>query len=347
MNESLLEQLLRPLQDPSPCGKSLRYDPVFDQIMAARREDDANLPQGVWETALKKADWKQVIDLATKVLLTQSKDLQIAACLGEALIATQGLSGTVNAIHLIAGLCTDYWQSLHPLPEDGDMEYRLAPLEWADRAWSEALVQRALLIPAPGSTARGYTLADWKAALDIELQEDKGKSTNATNTTNTGQARYTDILEQITSLPIGDLQAYLRDLETAHTSLNTLRQKLTEFVADGAPRFALTSQSLNAIGDMFHVTRPQSQFDAAPTDSEQAMTDTSEHTPDNGVIKINNREDAYRKLSQIANYLATIEPHSPVPALIRRAVTWGHMPFEELMRDLMQNNGEIQRMLLK
>jgi type VI secretion system protein ImpA len=344
MNESLLDQLLTPLQESPPCGKSLRYDPVFDQIMAARREDDANLPQGVWETALKKADWKQVIELTTKILLTQSKDLQIAAVLGEAWMATQGLSGVVDTIRLIDGLCTNFWQDLYPLPEEGDMDYRLAPLEWADRAWSETLEQRAQLIPPSGSGGRGYTLTDWKTARETELQDEKSKDAN---TANAGQAKYGIIMEQIACLPIDDLQIQLQCLETARSGLSTLRQKLTELAGSGAPRFALTGQTLDAIGDMFKAcARQHPHFDAAQHDA-KPVANAIEIVPDIGVLKINGREDAYRKLSQIANYLAGIEPHSPVPALIRRAVTWGHMPFEELMRDLMQNNGEIQRMLLK
>jgi len=347
MNDSQLDQLLAALPDNVPCGKSLRYDPVFDQIMAARQEDDANLPQGVWETTPKKADWKLIIELGTKVLLTQSKDLQIAACLGEAWIATQGLPGAVDAIRLISGLCTDYWEYVYPLPEDGDMEFRLAPLEWADRVWSEALARRAQLVPLPGSSRGGYTLADWKIALDTELQDDKKKDADAPIA---GQARYSDILEQIACLPINDLQVLLQCIEAAHEDLNSLRQTLTGFVGGSAPRFIQTNQKLDAIGDMLRsCTRqhPQHTHSTTLPDTKPTMTTASEQAPDLGILKINGREDAYRKLSQIANYLATIEPHSPVPTLIRRAVTWGHMPFEELMRDLMQNNGEIQRMLLK
>ena len=35
------------------------------------------------------------------------------------------------------------------------------------------------------------------------------------------------------------------------------------------------------------------------------------------------REEAYRQLLLIAEYLARTEPHSPVPYLIRRGVEWG------------------------
>ena len=43
------------------------------------------------------------------------------------------------------------------------------------------------------------------------------------------------------------------------------------------------------------------------------------------------REEAYRQLLLIAEYLARTEPHSPVPYLIRRGVEWGNKPLSELL----------------
>ncbi|MET0964101.1 MAG: hypothetical protein ABWY05_14985 [Noviherbaspirillum sp.] len=52
-------------------------------------------------------------------------------------------------------------------------------------------------------------------------------------------------------------------------------------------------------------------------------------------------------LDNAAAYLGAIEPHSPVPGLIRRAVLWGQMSCDELLDELMKNDGELQRVLLR
>lgn len=55
------------------------------------------------------------------------------------------------------------------------------------------------------------------------------------------------------------------------------------------------------------------------------------------------REQAYRQLAQIADYLARTEPHSPVPYVIRRAVEWGNQPLGELLDELLSADGESRR----
>jgi type VI secretion system protein ImpA len=52
-------------------------------------------------------------------------------------------------------------------------------------------------------------------------------------------------------------------------------------------------------------------------------------------------------LGLIADYLAKADPHSPVPSLIRRAVSWGKMPFDQLLDELTNNNNEMQKLLVR
>jgi type VI secretion system protein ImpA len=50
------------------------------------------------------------------------------------------------------------------------------------------------------------------------------------------------------------------------------------------------------------------------------------------------REDAYRQLASIAQYLLRYEPHSPVPYMIQRALEWGSKPLPELIQELMASD---------
>ncbi|MBE0566181.1 MAG: type VI secretion system protein TssA, partial [Krumholzibacteria bacterium] len=49
------------------------------------------------------------------------------------------------------------------------------------------------------------------------------------------------------------------------------------------------------------------------------------------------RDEAYRRLREVAEYLRRVEPHSPVPPLLDRAVRWGSMTFENLFDDVVKN----------
>jgi len=54
-----IESLLAPISDERPCGEDLTFEPLFDDIKEARRQDDASLDQGEWKTELKVADWNK------------------------------------------------------------------------------------------------------------------------------------------------------------------------------------------------------------------------------------------------------------------------------------------------
>lgn len=62
------------------------------------------------------------------------------------------------------------------------------------------------------------------------------------------------------------------------------------------------------------------------------------------VADVQSREEAYQALEALAEYLGQIEPHSPTPYLIRRAVNWGRMPLPELMQEILREEGDLNRM---
>src|SRR6185503_19324890 len=59
---------------------------------------------------------------------------------------------------------------------------------------------------------------------------------------------------------------------------------------------------------------------------------------------IRSRADAYRRLSEAADYLLRTEPHSPTPYLVKRAVEWGNMSLPELLQQIVRNEGELNEM---
>ena len=54
-----------------------------------------------------------------------------------------------------------------------------------------------------------------------------------------------------------------------------------------------------------------------------------------------NREEIYRMIERLADALATIEPHSPIPDLLKRALNLGRMPFRRLIKELVTDAGHL------
>src|SRR5271169_4478184 len=121
------DDLLIPIEGPNPSGANLRYDPLFDKIKEARREEDQP-PPGMTERDRKVADSPQVIKLTTDLLTKKTKDLQLAAWLTEALLKQKGFSGLKDGLALCQGLVDKFWDTVYPELEDGDSQSRGAPL---------------------------------------------------------------------------------------------------------------------------------------------------------------------------------------------------------------------------
>src|SRR6516225_910593 len=94
-----LEKLLYPISVERPAGESLRYEGTYDRIREARRQDEAELSQGIYKTELKKADWPLVEKLCLEELETRSKDLQLATWLLEAWLHLGGFAGALDGFN--------------------------------------------------------------------------------------------------------------------------------------------------------------------------------------------------------------------------------------------------------
>jgi type VI secretion system protein ImpA len=134
-----LEALLKPISEENPAGEPMQYSGVYDEIREARRADDATLTQGQWQTELKVADYRQVINLAASALSSQTKDLQICAWLTEALAKQHGFPGLRDGLKLIYGIEENFWETCYPEIDEGDMEGRANAIEWVDNQLSLAV----------------------------------------------------------------------------------------------------------------------------------------------------------------------------------------------------------------
>ena len=125
----LRDDLLNPIPGENPSGVNLRYDRVSDQIKEARTEGEASVLGDL--ATPKKADYKLVIKLAGEALATKSKDLQLAAWLTEAEVKREGIGMVDPCLKLMHELQQQFWDTIYPEVEDGDVGMRAVPIEWA------------------------------------------------------------------------------------------------------------------------------------------------------------------------------------------------------------------------
>jgi type VI secretion system protein ImpA len=336
-----IERLLSPIGADNPTGESLQYDPVYDQIRALRREDDATLPQGVWKYEQKRADWPAVEALCLKLLETRSKDLQIASWLLEAWLKQYGFSGAAIGFEAIHAICEGFWGELHPRIENNDIEFRTASLVWINHKISLELKLLTITAPESDDISR-FTWSDWEMACQAGNSDTRQEGAGSS-----GRVTLARFHQSVLLTPTGHFHLLVATVQRLLLCCEQLEAFLDEKLGSESPGFVLVRSVGEAIAAFAtgiiqqrgEVSRPLSRESEKST--AEASTDHPEQMDKLPLSPIRTRAEAYQLLAEVAEFLVRSEPHSPVPHLVSRAVAWGSMPLQELLPELVRNSGEL------
>jgi type VI secretion system ImpA family protein len=329
-----VDKVLVPISPSEPAGISLRYDPVYDQLRKLRKADN-ELPQGVWKSEPKRADWNALEELCLEVIETRSKDIQVATWLLEAWIHLYGFAGAAEGMNVIRALCENFWDGLHPRIEGSDVEFRIAPLVWIN----QRVVIDLKLIPitAPDSdNFPQHTWADWENAC---LNEKNGPANEAKAVT---IAKFQQGAMLTSTLHLRSILAATQRLFIASEQLDMLLDQKLRRDAPGLSPIKTLSGSIVGLLSTFLEQRGEGM--EAPESKVAAKRTPAQLTSASDVLsygQIRNRAQAYQLLAEASDFLVRTEPHSPVPYLVRRAIAWGSMSLETLMTDLIRNSNDL------
>jgi type VI secretion system ImpA family protein len=322
-----IASLLAPISAEKPSGDSLRFDAVYDDIKRMREEDDPTLPQGVWQRELKRANWPGIAELAAEALSTRSKDLQLAVWLTEAWTKMHAFAGLGHGVRLIAALCGAFWETLHPQIEEGSTDARVSPIAWLAGEKFLFTVKCVPITAPAGDDGVAYAWKDWEVSRREPAQ--------------------TGVLVSASVTPAPFFAALSRDVAAAVAAIDELKAQLTDRLGErDAPSLTPLRTALTEIDEFVARVRqdhPDAEempaMELVPQPSDGAPAEGGAYTEARGPIA--NRAEAYARLREAADYLLRTEPHSPVPYLVRRAITWGNMPLAEVLEQLMQKNSDL------
>jgi type VI secretion system protein ImpA len=304
-----IEALLKPIAGDSPSGPPAPFD-VRHRLSEMRVEKPDEKPP-------VKADWPAIVKLATDTLRGSSKDLLVAASLVEALVKLHGFAGAQAGLNLLRELVEKCWDRLNPAIADGDLEVRAGPFNWLDDPDHGArfpnTIRKAPVIQADGVA---YGWQDWRSA-----QDGKGPITQD-QVRKVVQSTTFELCTQTAAEIAGSIQ-----------EVTQLRVVLTAKMAKAAPGLTALLQSLQEcqvlIKQILDEKRPPAASDGKQEESAPGAAPTARQA--------SSRAEIYKQLEQAARALQQLEPHSPIPYLIRRAVELGAMPFPDLLRDLVRD----------
>jgi type VI secretion system protein ImpA len=329
LTNELVEALLTPIGEASPCGDDLEYDAAFTAL-AASSERKPEQQFGDTVIPAVEPEWRDVAEQADAIL-RRSKDVRAAVLLLRASTRMQGVPGFVAGLQLLIGLFDSFWDGIHPTldaDDDNDPTMRLnalAPL------WDENMVLRDLydaqvgMAPGVGPirvrdiaiasntlTAVGgeatYSMAQIQgglAAVQASHPELLQAAMGATRLVEQLQALLTERTGRADAVDLGALRGIARMLQKACG------------VAVGAPAEADAGDAA----------------EAAP--ASQAAGDAPRPAAARGEIQ--SRQDAVQMLDRVIRYLEQAEPGNPAPLLIDRAKKLIGVSFLEIMANLAPN----------
>lgn len=354
-----LETLLQPISEENPSGESLQYSGLYDEIREARRAD-LDVAMGQWQHELKTADFRKVVNLAVPALEKQTKDLQVAAWLAEALINENGFVGLRDSLQLISGLQENFWETLYPEIDEGDEEGRANAIEWIDKEAALAIQKAPITGGGSGISALGFY--EWEESKRFDIPENL--DTFDTNE----QERYNQLKVQAEqeNRVTGDawrkakaqtrrafyeqLNLTLDECWTAFETVNrTIEEKFDPKQMPGMNDLKKMLDNIRTSVQKFlqekRLEEPDPSDVAESGEMAGANGDVSYEGAaagtGNGVATasgaIRSRQDALKRLSDVAEFFRKTEPHSPVSYLVQRAVKWGNMPLSDWLQEVIKD----------
>lgn len=335
----LRDDLLDPIPGPSPGGISLRYDPVTDQIKEARREE-LEVPQGDWKTTVKTADYALAIKLAGEALVKKGKDLQIAVWLIDSLVRKDGLNVLPSALQFLYDLCSQYWDTLNPEIEDGDVEVRAAPLDWLGSKLEGPIRMLPLL-----QGGKSWIAYKESRLVGYESNQDSGEKQQARlNLIAEGKLSAEEFDAWVDETPRDALLAARKTFQDALTVLADLTAFLDEKFGDYSPSFlkvrAAIEDDLQVLKALI-ATKP-GVVESDPVPQPPTVNSPSEDLtvasvsvaralpPAAGSIAVSTNAplaagDAATQVALIARSLRSQDQHNVSAYLVLRAFWWGEI----------------------
>lgn len=323
--------LLEPIPGDAPAGDANAYlYELHERLTELGREDDPDdYDDATRPEQLKKSDWPGVAAAASEALRTRTKDLRVACHLVEALTRVDGLAGLGSGLALLQRMVENCWDRLNPPLEADDQEARSAPLanmlDDPIRGLCFPNVVRG--VPILGSGKHTCSTAGWEKLLE---RKGEGEQELDAVVAASGPQR----LKQVAA----DAEACLEQLEQLKTALEAK-------MGPAAPGFVYLGQALQDCNNLANQVLRQvsggSGQDTASVETAAEDDDAGQSPPAAGP---QSRSEAYDQIEAAAEMLRRLEPHSPVPYLVKRAVALGRLPFPALIKQLVREESVLSEL---
>lgn len=347
-----IDTLLAEIAGDAACGVDIREDAsptsLYYQIKDARAdaraaERRAQVAEDGEADAEGQAAWRQVLNLAPKILSGQTKDLEIVAWYIEALVREHGFPGLRDGLRLAHGLVERYWDDLFPRPDEEGLETRIAPLTGLNGEDAEGtLIAPLNQIPiTEGYTYGPFAVWQYEQAYELDKITDPEKREARIEA---GAVSMDKVKQSVIETSPTFFRTLAEDMDECQSALTDYSSLLDEKCDGRGPptsniRDALTRArevvNFLAKDELSAGVAEEGGGDVAAGSSAGAAATTGS-APISGAIT--SREQAQKLLMKVAEFYRRTEPHSPVSYAVEQSLRWAQMSLPELLAILVPDD---------
>lgn len=342
-----IDSLLAPIAEGRPAGDDPRddlsatsmYRRIKDARNAARAAERGAVAEEDGTVDAPPADWKPVLQLAPPLLLHQSKDLEIAAWLTEALVRVEGFQGLRDGFKLMRGFVENYWDDLFPKPDDDGMESRIFPLTGLNgEGGNGTLIIPLINVPITQGREFGpYAYSHLTQALSLERIADPEKKQKRIEA---GAVTRDKFDRSVRETNPDFFRHNLELIEQCREEFQALTKLLDEKCGRDAPPSSSIREAIEQIRDAIKSFLPP-EIPSTDSDNSTSPDQTGVAPKPAGSVTVEglrNREEAFEVLLKVADFFRRTEPHTPVYYALEQAVRWGRLPLPQLLSELIGDN---------
>jgi type VI secretion system protein ImpA len=350
-----IPEFLNPISEDRPTGEDLRLDasPLssYQTIKTARYAARDAEKNNLYNEGSGEADeyWRKILTLAPKILREESKDLEVATWLTEAMVRRYGFQGLRDSMQLIESLLGQFWENLYPMPDEDGVETRVAPLAGLNGTSNEGvLIAPIRRIPlTEGYTPGPFAYYQYQQAIDLEritnedAREAKAEKLGFTlanieqAVAESNESFFVDLLDDI-AITIDSCRATEKLLDNfcGSDDAPSTRAIIATLEECRAAVNHIAKHKLPVVADVA-AHEEEGSTDGTAASATRANTSNTANVIANALVS---RDAAFKQLLEIAQFFRKTEPHSPVSYALEKAVKWGNMSLEDLIVELIPDS---------
>lgn len=335
------EAILAPLEGDQPTGVDLRLDFAPTSIYFRLRDARAQARDAERQADAEGGDeglpvlWRPVATMAIGALKANSKDLEVATWLTEALVRMAGLRGLMAGAAVIGGLVERHWDGLFPVPEEGDMEARVAAVAGLSGQGADGTLMQPLRKVALFRRPDGSPFSIWQYQAEVELSGITDPARRAQRI-DSGVLPFEEVEKEARAAGAAHWSAQRELITKTLASWKEMERAFDEKAGDASP-------AANRVRELLEfVAETCGRF--APPDATDGAAEMTSATAGDGAAaatavaatpgSISGREQALHQLSEIAAWFKRNEPSSPIGFTLDEAVRRARLGWPELVAEL-------------